>query len=139
MVLLECMDCIFCKILSKQIPNYTVYEDDHTLAFLDIFPCVKGHTVVIPKVHAETLFDVSDSDLSALTVGVKRSMEKIQTVLQPNGFTVGWNHGSAGGQAVPHIHVHIFPRWDKDGGGSMHSIIKKTGEIDVAALAKQFI
>lgn len=132
------MNCIFCKIVHKEIPNYTVYEDDRCLAFLDIFPQTKGHTVVIPKIHAETVFDLNDFNLSELNVAAKRTMEKIKTVLSPDGFTVGWNHGEAGGQAVPHLHVHIFPRWLGDGGGSMHSVVKKMSDVDVKKVAEEF-
>lgn len=132
------MDCIFCKIINHDLPNYTVYEDDHSLAFLDIFPQTKGHTVVIPKVHAETIFDLADADLCHVNLAVKRAMEKIKTVLKPDGFTVGWNHGDAGGQAVPHMHIHIFPRWQGDGGGSMHSVVKKQADVDVTKLAQEF-
>lgn len=131
--------CLFCKILQKEIPHYTVFEDEHTLAFLDIFPCVKGHTVVIPKVHAETLLDLNGELTKEFFLGVKRAMERVEAVLSPDGFNVGFNHGVAGGQAVPHLHVHILPRWGNDGGGSMHSIIKNPGAMKVEEVAKLFI
>ncbi len=118
-------DCIFCKIVKGEVPNYTVYEDESVLAFLDIFPHAKGHTVVIPRRHVETYFDLSEEELAKLSVGVKKAMEKIQSVLKPDGFNVGWNQKSAGGQVVPHLHIHIFPRYDGDGGGSVHSIVEK--------------
>jgi len=132
--------CLFCKIIASEVPNHTVYEDRSTLAFLDIFPCVKGHTVVIPKVHAETLLELDSEITQEFFLGVKRTLERVEKILSPDGFTVGWNHGEVGGQAVPHLHVHIFPRWEKDGGGSMHSIIKNPGDMkveDVAALFKK--
>lgn len=133
------MDCIFCKIVAKEVPNYTMYEDDRILAFLDIFPCTVGHTVVIPKHHGETVFDFDDATLAQLNVAIKKIMERIQAVLSPDGFTVGWNHGDAGGQAVPHLHIHIFPRWKGDGGGSMHSVVKKGENINVAEVYGKFI
>lgn len=132
------MECIFCKIVAKQIPNYTMYEDEDILAFLDIFPHAVGHTVVIPKAHGETVFDFSEETVGQLNGGVKKVMERIQAVLHPEGFTVGWNHGPAGGQAVPHLHVHIFPRWNNDGGGSMHSVVKKLNEINVEEIYQKF-
>lgn len=131
------VDCIFCKIIKGEVPNYTVYEDESVLAFLDIFPHAKGHAVVIPKKHVETYFDLSEDGLVQLSVGVKKTMEKIQTVLKPDGFNVGWNQKPAGGQVVPHLHIHIFPRFEGDGGGSMHSIIKKW-EGDVKEIAQKF-
>lgn len=131
-------NCIFCKIIRGEIPNYTVYQDDHCLAFLDIHPVTKGHVVVIPKVHAETLLDLNDESIKEFFVGVKRTQERIQTILSPDGFNVGWNHGDAGGQAVKHLHVHILPRWNGDGGGSMHSVVKKESDVSVEDLAKLF-
>jgi histidine triad (HIT) family protein len=131
-------NCIFCKIVNKEISNYNVYEDENVLAFLDIHPHAKGHTVVIPKVHAETYFDLSDEQTRSFALGIKSTMQKIQDRLQPDGFNVGWNQKEAGGQVVPHLHVHIFPRWNEDGGGSMHAIIKAPGDTEVSEIAKIF-
>ncbi len=131
-------DCIFCKILEKSIPSYQVYEDEYTLAFLDIFPCVQGHTVVIPKVHAHDLLDFEKQTLQGFFLGVQKSLQKVQQVLAPQGFTVGWNHGAAGHQAVPHLHVHILPRFENDGGGSMHSVVKNPSMLKVEEVAKLF-
>lgn len=128
------MDCIFCKIINKEIPNYTVYEDDQVLAFLDIFPHAIGHTVVIPKVHAHDLMELGDDYIAPLFAAVKKVQAKLQAGLNPEGFTVGWNHGEVAGQAVPHLHVHVLPRWQIDGGGSIHSITKKLFDPDVKAV-----
>ncbi len=132
------MDCIFCKIISKNVPNYNVYEDDAVLAFLDIHPHAKGHTVVVPKRHVATAFDLTDDELTALARGVKCALERIKTVLSPAGFNTGWNDGAVAGQVVPHTHIHILPRWQGDGGTSMHGIINHPGEISVAEIAKLF-
>lgn len=131
-------NCIFCKIVHGQIPNFTVYQDEHTLAFLDIHPVTKGHTVVIPKVHAETLLDLNGEITKEFFLGVQHALEKVEKILFPDGFSIGWNHGKAGGQAVPHLHVHIIPRSEGDGGGSMHSIIKKPSDVGVQDVAKLF-
>ncbi len=129
------MDCVFDKIVSGEIPCHKVYEDDTTLAFLDVSPQSKGHTMVIPKIHGETLFDV---DPAGLLEAVKKTMQRIQDVLNPDGFNVGWNHNTAGGQVVPHLHIHIMPRWNGDGGGNMHSIIDSPSDVDeVAKLFEQ--
>lgn len=130
--------CIFCKILRKEIPNHTVYEDAETLAFLDIFPCTKGHVVVIPKIHAETVFELTEEKMQILFGSVQKVMNRMQEVMNPEGFNVGWNHGKVGGQAVPHVHIHILPRWSNDGGGSMHSIVKKESDVKVEDVAKLF-
>ena len=125
------MDCLFCKIVGGEIPNYTVYEDENVLAFLDIFPHAVGHTVIIPKVHAENLLELTSEKIAPLFGAVKKVQEKLLAGLKPEGFTIGWNHGPAGKQAVPHLHIHVLPRWNNDGGGSMHSILKKSEGIDV--------
>ncbi len=132
------VDCVFCKIVTGEIPSYKVYEDEGVFAFLDIKPHAKGHTVLIPKKHGVSAFDFEDDVLREVIVGVKRVLERVKEVLQPDGFNVGWNDGTAAGQVVPHLHVHVMPRWNGDGGGSMHSIIKNPGEMSVDEIAKLF-
>lgn len=133
------MDCIFCKIINKEVPNYTVYEDDFVLAFLDIFPHAKGHTVAIPKKHTETFLELTKVETQNFVSGIKKAMERVNEVLNPDGFNVGWNERLAGGQVVPHLHVHIFPRYDGDGGGSMHSIVGAYRDTPVQEVAKLFL
>lgn len=132
-------DCIFCNIVQGKISNHTVYEDSQALAFLDIHPRTKGHTVVIPKIHAETIFDLNEELLKSLLPAVQRTTERLEQVLSPNGYNIGWNHGEAGGQAVPHLHVHIMPRWDGDGGSNMHGIVNNPGEMSVEEVATLFV
>lgn len=132
-------DCIFCKILNKEVPNHTVYEDEHVLAFLDIFPHAKGHTVVAPKKHIETFLELTEVETQNFASGVQKTMKRIDEVLNPDGFNVGWNERPAGGQVVPHLHVHIFPRYDGDGGGSMHSIAGAYSDMSVQEVAKLFL
>ena len=131
-------NCPFCKIVRSEISSYVVYESENTLAFLDINPHAKGHTVVIPRFHAQTIFDLSDEHSRDLMDTIKKTMEKVRTVLKPAGFNVGWNSGKAGGQAVPHLHVHILPRYLGDRGGSMHSIVKNPGIQPVQQIAALF-
>ena len=130
--------CIFCKIGSGEIPAHEIYEDEFSLAFLDIKPHARGHTVVIPKKHAVTVFGLSQEDLQKLMLSITKTMQRIQHVLNPDGFNVGWNHNTAGGQVVPHLHVLIFPRYLNDDGGSMHSIINNPGNESVESIAKMF-
>lgn len=137
-IILFSMDCIFCKIVAGDIPSYTVYSDGSAVAFLDIFPHAKGHTVVIHKEHAPRVEDTTEQALAQVMLAVKKSMEKIQTALAPDGFNVGINDGVVAGQAVPHLHIHILPRWKNDGGGSVHSIIKNSGSEKVADVFKLF-
>ncbi len=131
-------NCVFCKIIKGTIPCHKVFESSQTIAFLDVKPHAKGHSVVIPKIHAETIFELDEKYLQDLILDVKKVMEKIQQKLSPDGFNVGWNHNSAGGQVVPHLHIHILPRYSGDNGGSIHSIIKNPGNLSVEEVAKVF-
>lgn len=130
--------CVFCKIAVGEIPCHKVYEDKHGLAFLDVKPHARGHVVIIPKKHAVGIFDLADGDARNLISSVVNTMKRIQQALQPDGFNVGWNQGTAAGQVVPHLHLHIFPRYNGDGGGSMHSIVRNPGEMSVESVARLF-
>lgn len=132
-------DCIFCKIIKGELPNYTIYEDKHVLAFLDIYPHAKGHTVVIPKKHYEFLSDMTEDDWKNISVGLKNSLKRIEKVLKPDAVNIAINNGKVAGQVVPHVHWHIMPRWENDNGGSSHSIIKNPGTETVEEISKLFI
>ncbi|MBS3122910.1 HIT family protein [Candidatus Woesearchaeota archaeon] len=109
------MDCIFCKIVNKQIPSALVYEDPNFLAFLDISPANKGHALVIPKQHYETYTDLPDNVLKELAVVTKKVAEAINKSLNPDGLNIFMNNKQAAGQIVPHAHYHIVPRFKNDG------------------------
>ncbi len=117
------MDCLFCKIAHKEIPSEIVYEDGQTLAFLDIFPRAPGHAVIVPKQHAENILDLPDSLVASLFLTVKRVTDILNKSLEPRGFTIGINHGKISGQVIDHLHIHVIPRYDGDGGGSVHSVV----------------
>jgi histidine triad (HIT) family protein len=131
-------NCIFCKIIAKEIPCYKIWEDENSLAFLDVKPHAKGHTIVIPKNHAKMVNDLTDENFANLMVFVKKVMTLLKEKLNPAGFNVGWNNGEIAGQVVPHIHIHIMPRYVGDDGGSMHSIISNAGDIGVEEVAMLF-
>src|SRR3989344_853225 len=117
------MDCLFCKIGKKENPSEMVYEDDRVFAILDIHPRSPGHTMIIPKLHAVTLLDLPEEEVGPLFSVVRLVTAKLEKALRPQGFTIGINHGEASGQAVKHLHVHIIPRFQGDGGGSVHSVV----------------
>lgn len=96
-------DCIFCKIVSHELPSYTVYEDDLFLGFLDVFPRVKGHTLLIPKKHYRWTYDVPEFGL--YWEAVKKITDAMQTAMNPQ-FVTYVTHGLE----VPHAHIHILPR-----------------------------
>ncbi|MCS7197948.1 MAG: HIT family protein [Candidatus Bipolaricaulota bacterium] len=119
------MGCVFCKIVRGELPAHKIYEDSETLAFLDIYPMTDGHTLVIPKLHAERLADLPPELAGKLFQTVQKVTARLTQALGAPAFNVGFNDGRAAGQAVPHLHFHIIPRFPGDGGGSLHSIIHK--------------
>ena len=106
-------DCIFCKIIRKDIPASIVYEDKDTLAFLDIKPAARGHTLVIPKKHAETIDSLDDDSAKKLMLTIKK-VGKVMGSFS-DGYNVVENNGEVAGQAVNHVHFHIVPRKRGDG------------------------
>jgi histidine triad (HIT) family protein len=116
---------IFAKILRGEMPATRVFEDDHVLAFMDVFPQSRGHTLVIPKhSHARNLLEEEPQVLSDLMLGVQRVARAVRAALKPDGLVVTQFNGSTAGQTVFHLHVHIIPRWDgvplgRHAGGGM--------------------
>ena len=111
------MDCVFCRIRDGQIPSTRVYEDERTLAFLDINPLNEGHTLVIPRAHAATLFEADEADLRAAIATAKRVATAIRTALHADGLNMLQANGAAAFQSVPHFHLHLIPRFTGDGKG----------------------
>ena len=107
-------NCVFCAIAAGEIPSFKVYEDDLVLAYLDINPFAKGHTLVIPKAHTTGLLDTDEATLAMLIARVKKVAAHLKTALPCDGFNVLQNNGEAAGQTVPHIHFHIVPRYGKE-------------------------
>ncbi len=108
-------ECLFCRIVRGDLPSHMVYEDEYTYAFLDINPVSRGHTLVIPKNHAETLDEMTEEDAAAVFRTVRRLTETVENSLQPDGINLLQNNGKAAGQEVKHVHVHIIPRYGQDG------------------------
>ena len=108
------MDCIFCKIVSGEIPSKKVYEDDSAVAFLDINPANKGHVLVAAKKHFENIFDVPDSYLKNVVSAVKTISGRIKSKLGCNDINIVQNNGRYAGQIVSHIHFHVIPRYPND-------------------------
>jgi histidine triad (HIT) family protein len=104
-------DCLFCRIAAGTVPAALVYESPGGVAFLDRFPAARGHTLVVPRVHAATLDELPDEAIGDLFRAVKAVIRKISAALHPIAFNIGWNHGEAAGQQVFHLHVHVIPRF----------------------------
>jgi len=108
-------DCIFCKIVAEEIPSNKLFENDKLIAFLDIKPINPGHTLVVSKAHTVNLLDTHDEVLKDMIVTTKKLAKVIQETVSAEGFNILINNNKIAGQAVPHIHFHIIPRFKKDG------------------------
>ena len=105
-------DNIFARILRGDIPSVKVWEDDHVLAFMDVFPQSEGHVLVISKTStARTVLEIAADDLARVTEAVRRTARAVDKALNPEGISLMQFNGDAGGQTVFHLHVHIVPRW----------------------------
>ncbi|MBE9581789.1 MAG: HIT family protein [Proteobacteria bacterium] len=109
------MDCIFCKIAAGEIPSVRVYEDDRVLAFMDINPLSEGHLLIIPKAHAATIYEITEDDFLAVMSATHKLAAAVKKALNPDGINLLQLNGRAANQVVPHLHVHIVPRWSGDG------------------------
>jgi len=116
-------DCIFCKIIANEIPSYTVYEDEYTRAFLDIFGATDGYTMVVHKRHEETIIGYTEKEVADVFITVKKVTTAIEKAFSTNILSIGINHGEP--QGVSHMHVHIMPRFEGDGGGIIQSLPNK--------------
>lgn len=108
-------ECIFCKIVSGEIPSNKVYEDEHTLAFLDIRPTNHGHALVIPKDHFENIYTIPDETMVRLSLTVKNVALAVKQGVEAEGVNVVMNNEAPAGQIIFHAHFHIIPRFKNDG------------------------
>ncbi|MCL2216386.1 MAG: HIT family protein [Defluviitaleaceae bacterium] len=107
-------NCIFCKISTGELSAHVLHEDELFLAILDRFPATQGHTLIIPKRHAENIFGLSDAEAAALMPLAKKIADKIQAELSPAGLNLLQNNGKAAGQVIFHFHLHLIPRYGND-------------------------
>ena len=107
-------NCIFCKIAAGEIPSYTIYEDNDFKAFMDISPASKGHTILIPKEHADNLFELDETVASKLLPVAARIAKALKAELHCEGLNLLQNNGEIAGQTVFHFHMHIIPRYKVD-------------------------
>ena len=129
--------CIFCAIASGDGPAEIIDSDEHTVAFMDINPATRGHSLVIPRAHSADLMEISDEDLERTTLAARRLARKIQAVLRPDGINVINACGAAAWQTVFHFHLHVIPRYESDplklpwipSGGDPKQIAAVAGQI----------
>jgi histidine triad (HIT) family protein len=108
-------DCVFCRIVARQIPATVVHEDEHVLAFMDLGQVNPGHVLVTVKAHAESLYALSDAQASAVLPVAGRVARAIRAAFNPEGLSVYQANGKAAGQTVFHYHLHLVPRYEGDG------------------------
>ena len=107
-------DCLFCKIVAREIPAQIVYEDGETLAFLDINPVNPGHTLVIPKEHSTDIFDIDEKNWAVVMRTSRTVAHALEKALKTDGVNIGMNNRAGAGQVIFHAHVHVMPRFAGD-------------------------
>ena len=108
-------DCVFCRIVTRQIPATVVYEDADTLAFMDIGQVNPGHVLVAAKAHAENVYALEEAQAAAVFRSVARVARAIRGAFSPEGLSIYQANGKAAGQTVFHFHMHLVPRYENDG------------------------
>lgn len=129
-------ECLFCAILQDEIPSYKLYEDDLFVAILDRFPKCEGHTLIIPKRHVATLFDLPDDEASRLIPLARMLSKRLYDALRFKGLNLLQNNGEAAGQQVSHFHLHLIPRYESDDMILQWKTIDPTPEDFAATLEK---
>lgn len=122
-------DCIFCKIIAKEIPSEIVYEDENVLVFVDIKAINPGHVLVVPKAHAADFASAPEASVVAAMLVAQRMGKALIRALGAPGFNIGVNNGRAAGQLVDHLHVHVIPRFEGDGHEHWHGAAYQDGEM----------
>lgn len=108
-------DCIFCKIANGDIPSKTIYEDDTFRVILDLGPATKGHALILPKHHADNLFELPEDVAGKAMQLAKRLGTQMKEKLGADGLNLMQNNGAVAGQTVMHFHLHLIPRYENDG------------------------
>jgi len=130
------MDCIFCKIISREIPAKILNETSYSICFLDAFPLTKGHVLVIPKNHHKKIQDMSSSENSDLFSLVHTMMSKVDSI---TGSTlIAIHNGETAGQEIPHVHVHLVPRSKSDSAGPIHSMFNSSLNLSNSEIEKYY-
>jgi histidine triad (HIT) family protein len=129
--------CVFCAIIRGLSPVAKVYEDDTFLAFMDKYPITSGHTLVLPKYHYGDLFQMTDTEVGNMYRVVHTIASAVYNATGAQGLNTGQNNGKAANQIVPHVHVHIIPRYEKDSRDGKWPSRKVTDYKDLEELANK--
>lgn len=127
-------DCIFCRIIAGEIPSHRVFENEHAFAFLDINPLARGHTLVIPRRHADELRDLPPAELARVAEVVPLVADRVLRAVGAAAYNLLQNNGAVAGQVVRHVHFHIIPRRADDGLGYRWNV-NSAAAADLASLA----
>ncbi|MFA6077923.1 MAG: HIT family protein [Candidatus Paceibacterota bacterium] len=130
---IEEKNCLFCKIIAGEIPAEKVYEDEHSLAFLDINPINIGHTLLIPKKHTQNIFDTPSETLQNIVSALKIVSSAVKNGVNADGLNIINNNGGPAGQLVYHLHLHLVPRFTGDGFTHWHGKNYNEGEMSATA------
>jgi histidine triad (HIT) family protein len=129
--------CVFCKIASQEIPAEILAANETCISFLDAEPLAPGHMLVVPKKHFPDILLAPAETVADLMRLTKRVTTALNEVVQPDGFTIGINHGRAAGQAIPHLHLHVVPRFNGDGGKSIHGALARLAAKPVSDIGQK--
>ena len=128
----EVQNCVFCGIVAGTVPSYKLYEDDETIAFLDIQPNHPGHTLVVPKTHVENIYGMSDEIACRVAMTVRKLAVAVKNATNADGINIISNNESAAGQVVMHAHTHIIPRFNEDGFKMWpHEVLQQTDAVNL--------
>ncbi len=133
-------NCIFCKIVSGQIPARVVRQNERAIVFLDAFPLAAGHTLVVSKAHYRKVQDMAPADAQAVFELVREMTGRVESAAGAVASTIAIHNGKEAGQEVPHVHIHIIPRKQGDGAGPVHSMFRNRPKLpaqEMDALAEK--
>lgn len=120
------LTCLFCKIVNNELPSYTIYNDNLTIAFLDLNPTTRGHTLIIAREHSTDFISSSDEIITNVALTTKKVASHLKEKLNPYGFNFLTNNGALAGQTVMHYHTHIIPKYEVNQG----LILSETKELE---------
>lgn len=123
-------DCVFCKIIAGDIPCFKLYEDERSLAFMDINPANRGHALAIPKKHEPNLLESSEETLAVTIATARRVARAVQAAVEPDGINLVQANGPGAAQSVFHLHLHVIPRFEGDELQMNWGVPPKPGDMD---------
>jgi histidine triad (HIT) family protein len=127
------MDCIFCNVINKKQDAHVIFEDESHIAIMDKYPIQNGHSLVMPKIHHEKILDMSNDEVGALFSRVPIVARGILGATGADGFNIGQNNGKSANQIIPHVHVHIIPRYHKVGNPWARRMIATKNDLEELA------